>query len=429
MANQKHKVCIVGMGEFSDFFIPLFKDHPDVCEVSIADIVHERCVAAGEKHGVSRMFSSLDDFLQNGKDIDCVAIFTQRQLHGSMVLDCLRAGKHVFSAVPMATSEEEIAQIIDLVKETRLTYMTGETCYYFPCAVYCRNMYESGKMGKFVYGESQYYHDMSTFYYAFEHSGGKNWKRVAGIPPMYYGTHSISMIVSVIGERVKRVTCMGYRDTHEDEVYGEGKNNWDNPFSNETALMEMENGGIARVNEFRRVGIAEKPSSYITCFYGDKAAYEGSVTQHVFINGTTEGKEKTYVDYVSDQVNTNTYTALKNTDAVDMHRYPVSEPAHRGFAPVHDVSRLPAAFRTVPDTVHYNSHPFLVDDFFRAVVSGKLPPNNAWDSARYMLPGLYAHKSAMMGGMPLDVPDFGDAPADWEKLTFEKKDYYETVKE
>jgi hypothetical protein len=92
---------------------------------------------------------------------------------------------------------------------------------------------------------------------------------------------------------------------------------------------------------------------------------------------------------------------------------------------VHDVSRLPAAFRTVPDTVHYNSHPFLVDDFFRAVVSGKLPPNNAWDSARYMLPGLYAHKSAMMGGQPLDVPDFGDAPADWEKLTFELKDYYE----
>ncbi len=135
MTNQKHKVCIVGMGEFSDFFIPLFKDHPDVCEVSIADIVHERCVAAGEKHGVTRMFSSLDDFLQNGKDIDCVAIFTQRQLHGSMVPDCLRAGKHVFSAVPMATSEEEIEQIIELVKETRLTYMTGETCYYFPCAV------------------------------------------------------------------------------------------------------------------------------------------------------------------------------------------------------------------------------------------------------------------------------------------------------
>jgi len=113
MINQKHKVCIVGMGEFSDFFIPLFKEHPDVCEVSIADIVPERCDMAAKKHGLSRIFCSLEDFLLNGKDIDCVAIFTQRQLHGSMVVDCLKAGKHVFSAVPMATTEEEIAQLYD----------------------------------------------------------------------------------------------------------------------------------------------------------------------------------------------------------------------------------------------------------------------------------------------------------------------------
>lgn len=100
MLNQKHKICIVGIGEFSDFFIPLWRDHPDIEEVSVADIYEDRCIKACEKHGISRTFSSLDDFLANGKDIDCVAIFTQRQLHGSMVIDCLKAGKHVYSAVP-----------------------------------------------------------------------------------------------------------------------------------------------------------------------------------------------------------------------------------------------------------------------------------------------------------------------------------------
>ena len=428
MSNQKHKICIVGMGEFSDFFIPLWRDHPDIEEVSVADIYEDRCIKACEKHGISRTFSSLDDFLTNGKDIDCVAIFTQRQLHGSMVIDCLKAGKHVYSAVPMATSEEDIAKIIELVKETRLTYMAGETCYYFPCAIFCRENYRQGKFGKFVYGEAQYYHDMATFYYAFAASGGKDWKKVAGIPPMYYGTHSTSMILSAVGEHVKKVSCMGYRDNHEDEVFGEGKNHWDNPFSNETALMELSGGGIVRINEFRRAGIPHKPSSYITCFYGDKCGYEGSVTQHVFIKGTAAGVDSTRIDYVSDLLNTNTYTRLKNENAFDINEYPISEPAHRGFAPIHDVERLPLAFRSCPDTVHYNSHPFLVDDFMRAVVSGKLPPNNAWDSARYTLPGLTAHLSAMQGGMPLDVPDYGDAPEDWERLTFEKKDYYEFLK-
>lgn len=423
---KKVKVCIVGMGEFSDFFIPLFKSHPNVSEVSICDLIPERCDAAIKKHGgITRVFKSLDDVIENGKDIDCIALFTQRHLHGPMVIEALEAGKHVFSAVPIATTVEETEKIIELVKKTHLTYMTGETCYYFPCAIYCRNAYNEGKFGEFVYGESQYYHDMATFYSAFARSGGDSWKRVAGIPPMYYSTHSISMMVSVIGQHATKVSCMGFRDHDPDEVFGVGKNNWDNPFSNETAIMQMSGGGIARINEFRRVGIGHKPSSYITCLYGTKGAYEGSVTQHVMIKGVAAGVDDTRIDYVSDLVNTKHYVEEQKTDAFNIHVDPISEPSHRGFAAVHDLSRLPKAFRDVPHTVHYNSHPYLVDDFFRAVVTGKLPPNNAWDSARYMIPGIIAHESALKDGLPMEVPDFGDAPKDWEKLTFEPVDYYE----
>lgn len=50
-----------------------------------------------------------------------------------------------------------------------------------------------------------------------------------------------------------------------------------------------------------------------------------------------------------------------------------------------------------------NSHPFLIDDFVRAVVSGKLPPNNAWTAARCLVPGLVAHESARQGGKLLDI--------------------------
>ena len=187
----------------------------------------------------------------------------------------------------------------------------------------------------------------------------------------------------------------------------------------------MSGGGIARINEFRRVGTGHKPSSYITCLYGDKGAYEGSVTQHVLIKGVAAGTDSTNIEYVSDLVNTKHYVEEQKMADFNIHESPISEPSHRGFAAVHDLARLPKAFRDVPHTVHYNSHPYLVDDFFRAVVTGKLPPNNAWDSARYMIPGIIAHESALRDGMPMDVPDFGDAPADWAKLTFEPIDYYE----
>ena len=421
---MKIRIGIVGVGSFSDDFIRLFQLHPDVEKVALADLDTERLKTSGEKYGITDLYSSLDDMLKNGKDLNCIGIFTQRHLHGPMVISALAAGKHVFSAVPIACTIEEIEQIVQKVKETRLVYMMGETCYYFPDAIYCREKYAEGAFGKFVYGEAQYYHDISEMYANFKHSGGEHWQRAAGIPPMFYPTHSISMIFSAIHEHAVKVSCMGLRDNHEDNIYGEGKNDWDNPFSNETALFQMSGGGVVRINEFRRVGI-NKPSSYITCFYGDKGSYECSVTNHTFQRGVASG-ETPYMEDVGPLVNTIRYN--EEIDTMDKRTGPISVRYIEGYAAIQDTSRLPISFRMEKPYSHYNSHPFLVDDFVRAVMTGKLPPNNAWDAARYMIPGLIAHESALQGGVLMDIPDFGDAPADWEKLTFETPDYYEVPK-
>ena len=417
------KIGIVGLGDFSDDFIRLFKIHPDVEEVVVADLIDEKVTATMKKHEIKRSFKSLDDMLEKAPDVDSIGIFTQRHLHGPMVIKALKAGKNVYSAVPIGCTIDEIKDIIDLVDKTRHIYMMGETCYYYPCAIFCREKYKTGEMGKFVYGESQYYHDICEMYSAFSRSGGSNWRRVAGIPPMYYPTHSISMLFSAINEHALKVSCMGYRDNHEDNIYGEDKNNWKNPFSNETAIFQMSGGGIARINEFRRVGI-NKPSSYITCLYGEKASYECSVTNHSYQVGVPSGKEP-YIEDVGYLVNTIEYNEDLRNGTMDMHHDPISVKYIEGFAPIQDRSRLPKNMRNIPKFCHYNSHPFLVDDFVRAVMSGKLPPNNAWDSARYMIPGIIAHESALKDGMLMDIPDFGEAPDDWDKLIFEKKDYYE----
>ena len=418
------KIGVVGCGAFSADFIRLFNNHPDVDEVAVADVFEERARSTAEKFGLKRYFLSLDDMLDNGSDLDSIAIFTQRHLHGPMIIKALKQGKHVYSAVPIGCTIEEIKEILELVGKTRQIYMMGETCYYYPCAIYCREQYEKGNFGKFVYGESQYYHDICEMYGDFQRSGGDTWQRAAGIPPMFYPTHSISMIFSAIHEHAVKVSCMGLRDNHEDNIYGEGKNDWDNPFSNETALFQMSGGGVVRINEFRRVGI-NKPSSYITCFYGDKGSYECSVTNHTFQRGVASG-ETPYMEDVGPQVNTIRYN--EEIDTMDKRTGPISVRYIEGYAAIQDTSRLPVDFRSEKPYSHNNSHPFLVDDFVRAVMTGKLPPNNAWDAARYMIPGLIAHESALQGGVLMDIPDFGDAPADWEKLTFEVPDYYEVPK-
>jgi hypothetical protein len=76
---------------------------------------------------------------------------------------------------------------------------------------------------------------------------------------------------------------------------------------------------------------------------------------------------------------------------------------------VHDRSRLPKEFANVSNG-HEGSHHFLADDFVTAVNSGSLPPVNAWVAARYTMPGIIAHESALKGGTRLEIPDFGEAP-------------------
>jgi len=34
--------------------------------------------------------------------------------------------------------------------------------------------------------------------------------------------------------------------------------------------------------------------------------------------------------------------------------------------------------------------------------------NSVWDAARYLIPGLIGHESAMNGSQLMEVPDFGD---------------------
>ncbi len=60
--------------------------------------------------------------------------------------------------------------------------------------------YNQGDFGHIVYGEGEYYHDyIHGFYDVMKWRHGKEWEKYYGVPPMFYPTHSTSMIVSVTG--------------------------------------------------------------------------------------------------------------------------------------------------------------------------------------------------------------------------------------
>jgi predicted dehydrogenase len=393
-------IGIVGAGQFAGQFSALFKLHPEVSAVYVTDLLPERAADLNRSQDLNGTFADFNAMLAS--DVDAVAIFTQRWTHGHLVVAALRAGKHVYSAVPMAISEEEIAAIIDAVKQTGLTYMMGETSYYNPATVFARKRIADGEFGRVFYSEGDYVHDMDLgFYAAYEYSGGPDWKRTASYPPMLYPTHSIGGVLGAIPSHAVSVSAIGVRDDRGDGVFDRDVSMFNNDFSNASALFELADGGAMRINEMRRVGYPSHIRESRFRFFGTDGSFEQLAQTSVW-------QDKNGVEDVSEILATQ--ASMAADDPALAHVAPELRASFiSGHASVHDSARLPTSFIGAPDG-HEGSHHFLADDFVTAVVQHTLPPVNAWVAARFTLPGIIAHQSALAGGARLTVPDFGDAP-------------------
>ena len=385
---------ICGVGSFARCFIPLFKAHPGVDRVVLCDLNEDLLEQRSREFDIPHTCPSLDELCQF--DVDAIAVITQHHLHGPQAVQALRSGKHVYSAVPSAVTMQEITDLVKAVEETGKIYMVGETSYYYPCTIYCRERFRKGDFGHIVYGEAEYLHDYSHgLYEVKKRRHGEEWEKYYGIPPMFYPTHSVSMIVSVTGAHATHVSGMGFVDRHEDNLYAREDNVWQNPFSNETVLCKMSDRSMARFNEFRRIG---HPGTVGMSLYGTEASYEEQVGAQMWVT-----KDR------SACVDLRAELACVGVPVEEMAEVTSADGTHLGVSRVHPVSRLPHEFIGLGNG-HCGSHQFLVHDFVTSCNTGETPPNNVWQAARYLAPGLAGHESALKRGMLLEVPDFGDAP-------------------
>ncbi len=411
------KLGIVGAGAFlADHFLHVFQNHPGISEIHIADLEISRAEKLVESNGLAGAHNNLDQLLK--LELDAIAIFTPRHTHAPLAQQAMEAGCHVYMAVPAAITLDELAGLVETSGRTRRICMTGETSYYYPEAVYCREEFATGRWGKFVHADAQYIHDMATWGPHFQLTAGPEWRRFAAIPPMHYATHSFSMPLSITGARVTHVSAHGFRDPAPDSGYGAGNNPWDNPFSNEVAIARTSDGGSLRVGEFRRIGWFAPNGREVAmpAFYCIDACFEENIVSTTLIgrSGAEGGRDWQHggslMRDLAEWVDGPYFEQARSDHPEDLQRY-------LGLAPAHHSERLPEAYLGLANG-HSGSHHFLVDDFVRACIEDALPPCHIWNSAAWCAPGLVAHESAMQGGVMLPVPDFGNPPADWTLLEF-----------
>lgn len=356
-------IGMVGLGAFGPSFIRLFKDHPQVSRVALCDLDADKLSRWSKHFEILETYRSLDDIVKT--DIDALVIITQHWMHATQAIKAMKAGKHVYTAVPAAYNLEECNELVNTVKQTGQIYMSGETSFFYPEVAFCRKKAAEGAFGKFVYCEGEYFHDLSHgLVQVYQSRYGKDWKHNTGEPPMWYITHSTSGIISVTGARMTEVSAKGYVDSEEDDWW-RSDTATGNLLSNEVAMFRMSNGAVARVCEFRRIG---HPGTVRFRFFGTEGSFESDVSGHRWCHkGGWEPVEPT------------------------MHHEPLPEPL---------ASNLGG---------HSGSHAYLVHEFVDSIVHERHPRINVWEAVRYCAPGLVAHQSALRDGETMKIPDWGDA--------------------
>jgi predicted dehydrogenase len=195
MSGGTLRVAVVGLG-FGEEFIPIYRDHPDVAEVIPVDSDPDRVEAVCAKHGVRGRFADFDETV-GAADLDAVHLATPIPLHARQSIEVLRAGKHCACAVPMATTLDDLAAVVDAETESGRAYMMMETAVYTREFLHVRQLVETGELGRIQFLRGAHFQDMDGW--------PAYWM---GLPPMHYATHAVGPLLALANTHASSVRCL-----------------------------------------------------------------------------------------------------------------------------------------------------------------------------------------------------------------------------
>src|SRR2546423_3134189 len=142
----KVRVAIVGLG-FGAEFIPIYQNHPDAEMYAICRRNKKELDATGDRFKVPKRYTDFNALLKD-PNVDAVHINSPIADHAPQSIAALKAGKHVASTVPAATTIEECMQIVEWQRKSGKVYMMMETVVYSREDLFVKEMYDKGELGR-----------------------------------------------------------------------------------------------------------------------------------------------------------------------------------------------------------------------------------------------------------------------------------------
>ena len=144
---SKIKIAVIGCGTIAESaHIPSYTANPD-CEILyFCDIIPERAKAAVEKYGSGKAVADYRDILDDPA-VDAVSVCTPNDVHASISIDFMRAGKHVLCEKPAARTYNEALEMQKACHETGKILNIGVVNRFRPGVNRVKELIDNGELG------------------------------------------------------------------------------------------------------------------------------------------------------------------------------------------------------------------------------------------------------------------------------------------
>ena len=151
--NRPITVAVLGAGNRGNVYARYSKQFPSIMKiVAVADIKPDRITSFKKLYDLpdSACYNSADEFLAQPKMCDAVIISTPDDVHYVPTMKALKAGYHVLLEKPMAQTEKEVRDILEMSRKTGGIVGVCHVLRYAPYFVAMRAALQSGAIGDIV---------------------------------------------------------------------------------------------------------------------------------------------------------------------------------------------------------------------------------------------------------------------------------------
>lgn len=169
--SEKIKFAVVGCGHIGKRHAEMITRN-DSCELVALIDVKEKSLLGIEKFNVP-FYSSLEEFLTAGIEVDVINIASPNGFHAAQALKCLDAKKHVVIEKPIALNMTDAQMIVNKSLRVNKNVFAVMQNRFSPPSVWIKDLIESGKLGKIFMVQLNCYWNRDNRYYKEDSWHGK----------------------------------------------------------------------------------------------------------------------------------------------------------------------------------------------------------------------------------------------------------------